>query len=481
MENAQKILIFKGGKYISLIPFLLMVIGLFGCAAVGQAHMEAFWLVACACIVIGMFLASNPARYFDAVINGAASPLYITPIFCWIFAGMFACVLKISGLGNGLVWLGLKLNIGTGLFCGIVFLMSAIYSTSTGSGSASIVTVGSLMHPAGIAVGCNPLVLAGAIVGGGAFGDNLAPISDSTIVAAATMGVDIPGTVRSRLPYTLVAGAISFTLTVFLGYVYKSNVVISGSEYALIELQANPQGLIMLIPAILVIVLAFHGMNLIMSMSLGIITAVLIGIPAKLLTFNDLISFTPAGVKGAFIDGITGFIGLIVFILLSAGVIQPMISSGAVSSLLEKLKHIIKTPKQAEITNWFVIAVSAFGLCNNVTSQIVAGPIMKGIADEYHLSHYRAANFSDSVQAMFGYTMPWGGQSILMCATCASVSQIYPWCPAITNPISMIPFTVHAFVIAFVFLFAAITGVGRKYDASIQAPDSSADFHYSNG
>ncbi|WP_270279393.1 Na+/H+ antiporter NhaC family protein [Enterocloster citroniae] len=460
----NEVLSFRGGKYTSLIPFLLMVAGLLGCSAMGLAAMEAFWVVACVCIMLGMVLASDSAKYFDAIIHGAASPLYITPIFCWIFAGMFASILKASGLGNGLVWMGLTFNIGKGFFAGITFLVAAIYSTSNGSGSSAIVTIGALLYPAGVALGGNPLVMAGAIVSGGAFGDNLAPVSDSTIVAAATMGVDIPGVVKTRLPYTLVAGGISFCLITALGFILDSGVSISAEQYALITGQADPKGLIMLVPAILVIVLAFRGINLILCMSMGGVLAVIMGIPSGLLTWSAIIHVTDSGIGGALIEGISGFIGLIVFIILSAAVIQPMISSGAVGSLLGKIKRFIKTPRQAEVTNWFVIALSAFGLCNNVTSQIVAGPIMKGIAEEYHISLYRAANFSDSVQAMFGYTMPWGGQSILMCATAAAAAATYSWCPSITNPLAMIPFTVHAFVIALVFLFSAVTGVGRKLD-----------------
>ena len=50
-------------------------------------------------------------------------------------------------------------------------------------------------------------------------------------------------------------------------------------------------------------------------------------------------------------------------------------------------------------------------------------------------------------------------QSPASCNKRSSVTVLYH---------TYIPFTVHAFVIAFVFLFAAITGIGRKYDASVQ-------------
>ena len=78
----NEVLSFRGGKYTSLIPFLLMVAGLLGCSAMGLAAMEAFWVVACVCIMLGMVLASDSAKYFDAIIHGAASPLYLCRYVC---------------------------------------------------------------------------------------------------------------------------------------------------------------------------------------------------------------------------------------------------------------------------------------------------------------------------------------------------------------------------------------------------------------
>ena len=46
---------FRGGVYTSLVPFLLFVLGSFGLSIVNVATVEGFWLVAIACIIIGMW------------------------------------------------------------------------------------------------------------------------------------------------------------------------------------------------------------------------------------------------------------------------------------------------------------------------------------------------------------------------------------------------------------------------------------------
>lgn len=468
MDNVKEYIEFRGGKYVSFIPFCTFLVGCFALAFTGYATMEGFWVVAALCVILALFLAKSPSKCFDSIVQGTATPLISVAVLCWIFSGIFAGILKMSGLVDGLIWLGLNTKLTGGLFVGFSFILAALYATATGTGSGTIAAMAALLYPAGVALGANPMVMAGAIISGGCFGDNFAPVSDTTIVAAATMGVDVPGVVKSRLPYTLVAGALSLVTLTIMGFMGGSSVDISADEYASIVDQANPQGLLMLIPALLVVILALKGMNLVMAMSIGGVVAIGIGLPLGLFKVSDIVLFQDGNVSGSFVSGISGFTGLIIFTFLAYALAHAMNASGAVDGLLIKIKRIVKTPQQAEIVNWFIIALSALGLCNNVTSQIVAGPIMKEIADDYHISLYRTANFSDSVQALFSYTMPWGGPCMVFCATSMLVAESYTWCPAVVNPVTLMPYVVHAYFIGGIFLIAAITGIGRKYDVKVE-------------
>ena len=77
-------------------------------------------------------------------------------------------------------------------------LTSALFATAVGTGLGTIVGFTAVMYPVGIVLGASPAVLMGAIFSGAAFGDNLAPISDTTIVSAATQETDVGGVVRAR-------------------------------------------------------------------------------------------------------------------------------------------------------------------------------------------------------------------------------------------------------------------------------------------
>ncbi len=112
---------FYGGMYATFIPFILfMVICIFQ-AVTGWSTLQGFWVNAFICLIVGMFLSKDVGGYFEALTTGMGSNLIMTAVMCWIFGGVFATILKASGLVNGLIWLCLKLNITGGLFVAFTF------------------------------------------------------------------------------------------------------------------------------------------------------------------------------------------------------------------------------------------------------------------------------------------------------------------------------------------------------------------------
>ena len=58
---------------------------------------------------------------------------------------------------------------------------------------------------------------------GSCFGDNLAPISDTTIASSLSREVDVMKVVRSRFKYALIAGAISVVGYPVFGFMDAGN------------------------------------------------------------------------------------------------------------------------------------------------------------------------------------------------------------------------------------------------------------------
>src|SRR5699024_5326596 len=101
-------------------------------------------------------------------------------------------------------------------------------------------------------------LLAGAIASGGIFGDNLAPISDTTICSATSQETDIGGVVRSRIKYVVPATILTIIIFMILG----SGGSVESVPYEKVEPYMNPVGLIMIIPAFITIILALRGAHL---------------------------------------------------------------------------------------------------------------------------------------------------------------------------------------------------------------------------
>ena len=205
MEEKKK-LEFYGGDWVSFLPFIIFLVLIILTTFIWRSISDgALWVPAFVAILLPFFLAKDKKYYSETVIDGMASKEALIPIVCWIFAGVFSRVLRLSGLAGGIAGLAANAGVGPTAFIIITFIAAAIFATATGTGFGTIAAGMGVLYPAGVALGCYNPLLAGAIISGAAFGDNLAPISDTTICSATTQGVDVPGVVRTRLKYTIAA------------------------------------------------------------------------------------------------------------------------------------------------------------------------------------------------------------------------------------------------------------------------------------
>ncbi|WP_329886372.1 Na+/H+ antiporter NhaC family protein [Pseudoramibacter sp. HA2172] len=120
-------------------------------------------------------------EYWNAVIAGIGSPTSISIVVILLVIGMFTKLMAVSGVSNGFVWLAYHIGITGGVFTGFTFLASCLITSAAGFSIGTLSTVFPILFPAGVLMGGNPGVLAGAILSEAIFGDNLAPISDVTI------------------------------------------------------------------------------------------------------------------------------------------------------------------------------------------------------------------------------------------------------------------------------------------------------------
>ena len=209
---------FYGARLGAAVPLLFFVVWAVAISVAGAPYERGLILGMIGGLTLGMLLSrSQWADYANAVITGMANPVATVTIVAWFWAGMFAQVLRVGGLVDGLVWLGGQSNATGGYFVGATFVLAATFGPAVGTGYGTTVAFCTLMFPAGLILGADPVWLFAAILSGAAFGDNLAPVSDTTVVSATTQETDIPGVVRSRIKYAVIAAIPALLLFTLLG------------------------------------------------------------------------------------------------------------------------------------------------------------------------------------------------------------------------------------------------------------------------
>lgn len=458
---------FYGGEWVSFLPFIVfLVLIIFTTFVHGSISDGALWVPAFMALLISFFFAKDKALYASTLIDGMASREAIVPIVCWIFAGVFSRILRESGLATGIAGVAASVGIKGTFFIIISFIASAIFATASGTGFGTIAAGMGVLYPAGLALGAHPALLAGAIVSGGAFGDNLAPISDTTIVSATSQGVDVPGVVRSRLKYALPAGGLTILGIILIGMTYK------GTVSAGTVIDYNPATLLMLIPVALTIWIAIKSGDIIIATTYGSVlagaTAVILGLfdfiqidPSADITKQALIRISGSGldrtVDGVIYTGINSMMQVIVLALLLFASIQIMRAGEGDIRLLKTLGKIAKNAKGAEfvISGMIIILSGLMGL-NAPAIMAVGSSFAKPLSEQFGISPYRTANLLDAQSNTLVYSLPWTPAIIYTIGFARD--SAHP-----LTAIEVTPFVLYAYAMLAVMFVSIIFGIGR-YD-----------------
>jgi Na+/H+ antiporter NhaC len=464
-EKSIERLEFRGGVFAATIPLVFFIIWAISLSVAELVTEEALVLGMVIGIAIGLFFCKSKwSDYAQSLFSGMAQPIGVIAVIAWFWAGMFAKLLSAGGLVDGLIWFGFQTNLEGGLFVGLTFLLAALFSTAVGTGYGTVATFGILMYPAGIILGADPVVLLAAILSGAVFGDNLAPVSDTTIVSATTQEADVPGVVRSRFKYSISAAIPALILFVLLGGGGETG---STAAMAQLQEQVSPTGLLLLIPFALVLYLALSGHHLLTSLTWGIVASIafifLSGTPLTEVVHIYKDDTGTAVVEGALMSGIGGYFNmaiLILFILAAAHLMEVAGTMEAIKNFF--LKLINNVVRRAELSIFGIVAFLNVFITINTAAEIAAAPFVRKIGKEMNIHPYRRANFLDTVSSSLGYIFPWSGGVLLAWATIKGAADEYDFLP-IVSPTEVFPFVFQGWGLLIVMLIAALTGWGLRY------------------
>jgi len=445
---------FRGGPAGALAPLGLFLAGVSWLGLSGAPDETGFWPILLGALTLGLLLARDKEGYADGVVAGMARPLVMVMILAWILAGVLGTLLRESGMVETLVWAVRSAGVVGGGYVAVAFLVSAVFSTATGTSLGTLLVCTPLLYPAGPALGADPAFLLGAILGGATFGDNVSPISDTTIASAGTQGADLAGVVRSRMRYALPAAAVSLVAAAVLGG--------GGTGVATVRSASAPPpavGAAMLLVPVAVLALLLRRRGLMESLMVGVLLVVVLGLAFRAFALSDLLGIDRDNfiATGLLLDGMRRAVGISIFTLLLMGLVGGIEASGLMDRLLAAARARATGPRSAE--GWIFATVSAAVILttHSVVAILAVGPLTKEAGASFGLGPYRRANILDVTVCTYPFLLPFFIPTILASALTGGfdgVPRLSPWSAGIHN--------VHSWALLAVVLLAIATGWGRE-------------------
>ncbi len=450
-----------GGIWGGLFPLVVLIVVLFVLSIGGKGGVSAFWTAGWLALVAGMFLARDKGAYCQTLMKGLGDKNGIVIVTAWLFAGVFGKIMVAGGLVDGLVWFGLKTGAAGSLFSLIAFVSAMLFSMGTGTSTGTVLSLVPVLYPAGVFLGASPAMLAVGILSGAAFGDNLAPISDTTIVSAFTQEAEMRDVVRSRFPLAMTAALMAAAVIFIFG---GGGTV---KDFPEIQARMHPAGLLMLIPFIIVVVSALSGRHLVESLIYGNVSAAATGILNGQTKLSTLFSIPAERGEstGIIQDGISSVVGAVVFALLMLAITQVLVDSGVLERILRAFERaFVKTVRRAELSIIFVTILASIPIASNAAAELLVGPgLVKPLGKKFNLAAARRANLMDCSVCTIFYTIPWAIAVVVWYAAVQSAADAFqipslPFGASFLNP--------YSWALLAVLLFSAVTGWNRAFDGT---------------
>ena len=434
----------------ALIPFLVFIVIYMGAGIFYQAQGEAmaFYMFPS---VTAMFIAVLVAfamgkgtinEKFDTFSKGAANVDVLTMLIIYILAGAFANVAASMGGRDATVNLGLSLVPASVLAAGI-FVISAFMGTATGTSMGTISAI--IPIAVGVAEKGNlslPIVI-GACIGGAMFGDNLSMISDTTIAATRSQHCEMRDKFRVNFLTALPAAIATIVVLLIVGR--------PETAASLGDLSFN---IVKVIPYILVLVLALVGLNVFLTLTIGIFTAGIIGI-----ALGDL---TIATFAQAIYDGFCGMNEVFFLTLLCGGMSELIAKNGGLEWLIQKMRGMMKGNKSAQVGISLLVSACDCATANNTVAIIVAGDMAREVSHEYKVDPRRTASLLDIFSCVFQGIIPYGAQLVVACSLAnATVTNGSALSAANILPFMWYNWLLAVFAVASIFIPFA-DGICRK-------------------
>jgi Na+/H+ antiporter NhaC len=350
-------------------------------------------------ILVAIWLGKEPvSEQIAQFTQGAGHQNIITMCIIYLLAGAFAMVAKSTGSVDASVQLGLSLFPDYLLLPGL-FLVAAFISTAMGTSMGTIAAIAPIALGFIESANLDASIMAGVIISGAIFGDNLSIISDTTIASTRSQGAQMKDKFKVNFKFAIPAAVICIAIFASLGVSIPHE-------------QVNDINVVGLIPYIVILVLALLGVNVFLVLIIGIVLAAGVGV------------FTQGYQLSAWVSDInTGFANmqdLFILALFIGGLSELIKQQGglaALTSAVEKLARKVSPSNKKRAAGLGIASLAFtcnFFTANNTVSIIVTGETAKNLATDGELSPAHSASILDIFACINQGLLPYGAQALLL-------------------------------------------------------------------
>lgn len=385
-------------KFSALIPLFVFVFTFLG---VGIYQNDFYALPAPIAVIAGIIVAflmfkQSINSKIKTLLKGCGDDKILTMCLIYLLAGAFATITKATGSVDTIVNLGLDyINIQY-IYFGI-FIIAGFLSVSTGTSVGAIVALAPIVIGIADKSSVDLAILCGALLGGSMFGDNLSVISDTTIAATQSLGCKMSDKFKQNIKIAVPAALITIAILIIQGL---------GLKDVETETVAYSYSVIKIAPYLLVITLSILGVNVFVTLLLGVISGIFLG-----LIYGD---FTLIESTKIAYTGFTSMTEIFLLSLLTGGLAALVKKNGGIDFILLKIKTLIKNKKSAQFGIATLVSTINMAIANNTVSIIIAGPIAKTINDEYDLDNKKTASILDIFACITQGLLPYGAQVLMI-------------------------------------------------------------------
>lgn len=409
MENRNK------GSFLGIVPLIVFLL-IYMFTGLYSGSFETMPLMVGILIASGIALILNKKsdkKNFESRVDiyceGGGQKTLILLVLIFILAGAFSGVASKMGAVSSIVNLGLSI-IPSNLILPGLFIIGCILSFAMGTSMGTVSALMPIAIDISLKTNISMPLISGVVVGSAMFGDNLSFISDTTIAATRTQEVSMKSKFQENIFMVLPAVIVNLIL-------------LSIQPVGKIDLGIHNEFFIAnIIPYIIVIGLSLIGINVVITMTISVLSAVVIGVING--SFTILESFKIIH------DGMLGMEDMALIAVFVGGLVALMNYLGGIEWLLYILSKNAKTPKGGQLSIAALVSLIDVATTNNTVSIIAAGPIAANIADKFDIPRKRTASILDLFSSAFNGISPFAGQ-LLVAGGLAKISPVsimpYVW------------------------------------------------------